>query len=54
VLYYAQSGDWLPAVAIRFGVDVNEIVSPKVLPEKGLLDAGFASVYTGATIDSRQ
>jgi murein DD-endopeptidase MepM/ murein hydrolase activator NlpD len=40
VLYYAQSGDWLPAVAIRFGVDVNEIVSPKVLPEKGLLDAG--------------
>jgi murein DD-endopeptidase MepM/ murein hydrolase activator NlpD len=40
VLYYAQSGDWLPAVAIRFGVDVNAIVSPKVLPEKGLLDTG--------------
>jgi LysM repeat protein len=40
VLYYAQSGDWLPAVAIRFGVDVNAIASPKVLPEKGLLDPG--------------
>jgi hypothetical protein len=27
-------------VAIRFGVDVNEIASPKVLPENGLLDPG--------------
>jgi len=40
VLYYAQSGDWLPAVAIRFGVDVKAIASPKVLPDKGLLDPG--------------
>jgi hypothetical protein len=40
LLYYAQSGDWLPAVAIRFGVDVNAIASPKILPEKGLLDPG--------------
>ena len=40
VLYYAQSGDWLPAVAIRFGVDVKTIASPKVLPEEGLLDPG--------------
>lgn len=39
-LYYAQSGDWLPAVAIRFGVDVNAITSPKVLPATGLLDPG--------------
>jgi murein DD-endopeptidase MepM/ murein hydrolase activator NlpD len=39
-LYYAQSGDWLPAVAKRFGVDVNEIVSPKILPKSGFLDAG--------------
>jgi hypothetical protein len=23
LLYYAQSGDWLPAVSVRFGVDVN-------------------------------
>jgi len=40
VLYYAQSGDWLPAVAERFGVEVNEIVSPKILPQSGLLDVG--------------
>ncbi len=40
ILYYAQSGDWLPAVASRFGVSVNEITSPKFLPEHGFLDAG--------------
>lgn len=40
LLYYTQSGDWLPAIAIRFGVDVNAIVSPKILPERGLLDPG--------------
>lgn len=40
LLYYAQSGDWLPAVAIRFGVDVNSITSPKILPLYGLLDPG--------------
>ena len=64
ILYYAQSGDWLPAVAIRFGVDVNTIASPKVLPEKGLLDPGTLliipdtldhslSFYTGAANDPR-
>ena len=40
ILYYTQSGDWLPAVAKRFGVDVTQIASPKILPEKGLLDPG--------------
>ncbi len=40
VLYYAQNGDWLPAVANRFGVDVSEIASPKILPENGFLDPG--------------
>jgi len=40
LLYYTQSGDWLPAVAIRFGVDVNDITSPKILPQMGLLDPG--------------
>jgi murein DD-endopeptidase MepM/ murein hydrolase activator NlpD len=40
LLYYTQSGDWLPAVAIRFGVDMKEIASPKILPEAGLLDPG--------------
>lgn len=38
-MYYTQSGDWLPAVAKRFGVEVSEITSPKILPENGLLDA---------------
>ncbi|HKJ38010.1 MAG TPA: M23 family metallopeptidase [Anaerolineales bacterium] len=40
ILYYAQGGDWLPAVASRFGVSVNEITSPKILPERGYIDAG--------------
>jgi len=40
ILYYAQSGDWLPAVANRFGVDVSEITSPKPISNKGLLDPG--------------
>ena len=40
ILYYTQSGDWLPAVAKRFGVDVSEITSPRVLPENGLVDTG--------------
>ena len=40
ILYYSQNGDWLPAVASRFGVGVSEIASPKILPEKGFLDVG--------------
>jgi LasA protease len=40
ILYYTQSGDWLPAVAKRFGVDVSEITSPKTLSESGMLDTG--------------
>lgn len=40
ILYYTQNGDWLPAVANRFGVELTEIASPKILPEKGLLDSG--------------
>lgn len=40
ILYYAQSGDWLPEVASRFGVSLNEIASPKFLPEIGYVDQG--------------
>lgn len=40
ILYYAQNGDWLPAVANRFGVSVSEITSPKILPQSGFLDTG--------------
>ena len=65
ILYYAQSGDWLQSVAVRFGVDANSIVSPKVLPAKGLLDPGTlfiipdtldhsVAIYTGSANDPRQ
>jgi murein DD-endopeptidase MepM/ murein hydrolase activator NlpD len=40
ILYYAQSGDWLPEVASRFGVSVSEIASPKILPERTFIDQG--------------
>ena len=40
ILYYAQSGDTLEALAARFGVDKSEITSPKNLPASGLIDAG--------------
>jgi len=40
ILYYAQNGDWLPAVAGRFGVGVSEITSPKILREDAFLDPG--------------
>jgi murein DD-endopeptidase MepM/ murein hydrolase activator NlpD len=40
ILYYAQGGEWLPAVASRFGVSVHEITSPKILPDRGFIDAG--------------
>ena len=40
MFYYAQSGDWLPAVANRFGVSANEITSPKILPNAGFIDPG--------------
>lgn len=40
ILYYAQSGDWLPEVASKFGVNMSEIASPKILPQKGFVDQG--------------
>jgi len=40
ILYYAQAGDTLPVVAIRFGVESSEIASPNPLPEKNLLNPG--------------
>ncbi len=41
ILYKTQSGDWLPAVARRFGVSTSEITSPKPLSETGYLDPGI-------------
>ena len=40
IMYYAQSGDSLKAVAARFDVEVGEITSPKNLPFVGLVDEG--------------
>ena len=40
MLYYAQSGDTLPALAIRFGVDPSEIRSDSTLPRAGLILPG--------------
>lgn len=40
VLYYAQSGDTLAAVAARFEVEESEITSSVSLPKKGLINPG--------------
>ncbi len=36
-LYYAQQGDTLPVLAVRFGVDPAEIVSPDPIPATALI-----------------
>jgi len=38
IQYFAQSGDTLDVLAIRFGVDRSEIVSDEPIPEEGLID----------------
>ncbi len=40
ILYYAQSGDSLDVLALRFGVSVNDISSPDLLPDGGFLPEG--------------
>ncbi|HEX9617222.1 MAG TPA: hypothetical protein VGA03_07375, partial [Anaerolineales bacterium] len=40
VLYYTQAGDTLPVVAVRFGVQPDEITSPDPLPKTNLLNPG--------------
>jgi LasA protease len=40
VLYYTQAGDTLPVVAVRFGVQPEEITSPDPIPETSLLNPG--------------
>jgi murein DD-endopeptidase MepM/ murein hydrolase activator NlpD len=37
ILYYTQAADTLPVVAVRFGVQPAEIISPDPLPETALL-----------------
>jgi LasA protease len=38
VIYYSQSGDTLPAVALRYNVNPEEISSEVSLPQKGLIE----------------
>ena len=38
LLYYTQAGDTLPTIAIRFGVNPDEITSPELIPETSLLN----------------
>jgi murein DD-endopeptidase MepM/ murein hydrolase activator NlpD len=40
ILYYASSGDSLPVVSLRFGVDMDEITSPDDIDTAGLLPPG--------------
>lgn len=40
VLYYAQAGDTLPAVAVRFGVGQDEITSTENFPVEGFIPPG--------------
>lgn len=39
-LYYTQAGDTLPVVAVRYGVQPNEITSPNTIPPESLLNPG--------------
>lgn len=40
IVYYAQSGDSIGVLAIRFGVEAQEITSASALPEEGFIPVG--------------
>jgi murein DD-endopeptidase MepM/ murein hydrolase activator NlpD len=40
ILYYAQAADTLPVVAVRFGVQPNEIFSAEPIPPSGFINPG--------------
>jgi hypothetical protein len=40
ILYYAQAADTLPTVAVRFGVQPEEITSPEPIPESAFISPG--------------
>ena len=40
IVYYTQAGDTLPVVAVRFGVQPEEIESPDPIPERSLFNPG--------------
>ncbi len=51
ILYYAQSGDTAPALAVRFGVDQAEIRSDAPLPQAGLIAPGSLLVIPDRITD---
>ncbi len=51
ILYYSQSGDSLPAVAARFGVEASEITSKESIPTTGLIDPGALLVIPAQLTD---
>ena len=40
IIYYTQAGDTLPVVAVRFGVQPDEISSPEDIPGRALFNPG--------------
>jgi LysM repeat protein len=38
LLYYTQAGDTLDAIAVRFGVTIDQISSPDPIPERGFIN----------------
>jgi len=51
VLYYSQSGDWLPALAARFNVDPSEVRADAPLPETSLINPGTLLVIPDRITD---
>lgn len=40
IIYYTQAGDTLPVLAVRFGVQPEEITSPGEIPQRALFNPG--------------
>jgi len=53
-LYYAQGGDSLDVLALRFGVAVIEITSPDPLPDRGILPEGQLLLIPSLLTDMSQ
>jgi LysM repeat protein len=56
IVYYTQAGDTLPLVAVRFGVEPEEIYSPDEIPDRALFNPGQVLVIPNrlANITSSQ
>ncbi len=52
ILYYAQAGDTLPVISVRFNVEPPEITSPLPIPEKALLTPGQLLIIPRRTVNT--